>query len=119
RLTFGVFSSNLFGTGLDLNVSDYRYDRGSSSSFDSWYVSVGRSAGSRVYLSGEFSSSLSVLRFTQSNGIVIENKPATRRLGGTSLIHLSKTLSLLGTVEHTTGDSYNENRFMTGLTYRF
>jgi len=54
RLSFGVYASDLLGTGVDVNVTDYRYQRGSASSYDSWYVSAGRSFGSRLYLSGEY-----------------------------------------------------------------
>ena len=119
RLTAGLYSSNLFGTGIDVNVTDYRYHRGSASSYDSWYVSVGRSLGSRVYLTGEYSTSLSVIRYTQSSGVVIETRPSTRRFGGSAMVHLNRTLSLMLTGEHTTGNDYHENRLLTGLTYRF
>jgi hypothetical protein len=119
RLSFGLYSSNLFGSGIDLNVTDYRYTRGGASSYDAWYVSLGRSVGSKVYLTTEFTSSLSVLRFTQSSGIVIETKPSTTRFGGSAMIHLTRAMSLFLTAEHTTDDSYNENRVLTGVTYRF
>lgn len=119
RITFGVFSSNLFGTGLDLNVSDYRYNRPEGSSYDSWYVSVGRSVGSKLYLSGDYSTSLSILRYTQSNGITIENRPQTQRFGGSALVHLTRSMSLVLNVDHTRDDAYTEFRFMAGLTYRF
>ncbi len=119
RVTFGLFSSNLFGTGIDLNVSDYRYHRGSESSYDSWYVSAGRSIGSKLYLTGEYSSSLSVLRYAQSSGVVIESRPSTDRFGVSALVYLNRRLSLLVTAEHTTGDEYDENRLLAGLVYRF
>jgi hypothetical protein len=119
RVTFGLFSSDLFGTGIDLNVSDYRYHRGTESSYDSWYVSVGRSLGSKLYLTGEYSSSLSVLRYTQSSGLVIETRPSTDRFGANALVYLSRRLSLLVTGEHTTGDAYDENRVLAGLVCRF
>ena len=119
RLSFGLYSSNLFGSGIDLNVTDYRYNRGVQSSYDSWYVSLGRSVGSKVYLTGEFTSSLSVLRYTQSSGIVIETKPSTQRFGGSAMIHLTRAMSLFVTAEHTKDDTYSENRLMTGLTFRF
>jgi hypothetical protein len=119
RLSFGLYSSNLFGSGFDFNVTDYRYNRGVASSYDSWYVSLGRSVGSKVYLTGEFTSSLSVLRYTQSSGIVIETKPSTKRFGASAMIQLTRAMSLFLTGEHTTDDTYNENRVMTGITYRF
>lgn len=119
RVSFGLFSSNLFDTGFDLNVTDYRYNRGAGSSYDSWYVSMGRSAGSKVYLTVDFTSSLSILRFTQSSGVVIETKPSTKRFGGSAMIHLTRAMSLFVTGEHTKDDTYDENRLLTGLTCRF
>jgi hypothetical protein len=119
RMSFGLYSSNLFGRGFDLNVTDYRYNRGADSSYDSWYVSLGRSVGSKVYLTGEFTSSLSILRYTQSSGIVIETKPSTKRFGGSAMVHLTRVMSLFITGEHTKDDTYTENRVLTGVTYRF
>ena len=119
RLSFGLYSSNLFGSGIDLNVTDYRYHRGNESSYDSWYVSLGRSVGSKVYLTGDFTSSLSVVRYTQSSGIMIETKPSTQRFSGSAMINLKRSMSLFLTAEHTTDDTYNENRMFMGITIRF
>jgi hypothetical protein len=119
RLSFGVYSSNLLGTGIDVNVTDYRYDQPGGSSYDSWYVSAGRSFGSKVYLTGEYSSSLSVIRYEQSGGVVIETKPTTKRFGASAIVNMTRSMSLLLTGEHTTGDDYDENRFLSGITYRF
>lgn len=119
RLTLGASASNLFGTGIDLTVSDYRYSSGASSSYDSWYVSVGRSLGSRVYVSGEYNSSLSVLRVTQTNGVVIENRPQTHRIGGSAVVNFTRTVGLLLNADYTMDGSYKETRIMSGLTYRF
>jgi hypothetical protein len=119
RLTLGATASNLFGTGIDVTVSDYRYSAGSSSSYDSWYVSAGRSLGSRVYLSGEYNSSMSVLRLTQADGVVIENRPQTKRLGGSAVINLTRTVGLLVNADYTMDGSYREMRLLSGLTYRF
>jgi len=119
RVSFGLYSSNLFGSGFDLTVTDYRYQRAQQSAYDSWYVSVGRSVGSRIYLSGEYSTSLSVIRYTPSSGITIETRPTSERVGGSLSINLSRALSLLITGEHTTGTDYSENRMLSGLVVRF
>ena len=119
RITLGGSVSNLLGTGIDVTVSDYRYSSGTSSSYDSWYVSAGRSLGSRVYVSGEYNSSLSVLRLTQADGIVIENRPQTKRVGGSAVINLTRTVGLLFNADYTMDGSYREMRLLSGLTYRF
>jgi hypothetical protein len=119
RLSFGVYTSDLFGTGVDVNVTDYRYQRGSESSYDSWYVSVGRSFGSRLYLSGEYTTSLSVLRYAREDGFVVENRPHTDRLGASANIYLSRSLSLLVVGDYTRDEGYTETRILSGLSVRF
>jgi hypothetical protein len=119
RLSFGVYASNLFGTGIDINVTDYRYQRGSASTYDSWYVSAGRSFGSRVYLSGEYTTSLSVLRFAREDGFIVENKPQTDRIGASANVYLTRSLSLLVVADYTRDDGYKETRVLSGLSARF
>jgi hypothetical protein len=119
RLSFGFSSSNLLKTGLDVYVSDYRYSGGTSPSYDAWYVSVGRNITPRIYLTGDFTSSLSIVRYVQSSGLVIESRPSTTRFAGTAIIHVGKKASLLVTFDHTTDTNYKENRFLAGLNYRF
>lgn len=119
RLSFGVYSSNLFGTGVDVNVTDYRYHRGSASSYDSWYVSAGRSFGSRVYLSGEYTTSLSVLRYAREDGFMIENRPQTDRFGGSANVYLTRRLSLVLNADYTRDDGFSEKRMLAGLAVRF
>jgi len=119
RLSFGVYTSDLFGTGVDVNVTDYRYQRGSASSYDSWYVSAGRSFGSRLYLSGEYTTSLSVLRYARDDGFIVESRPQTDRFGVSANIYLSRTLSLLVVVDQTRDEQYRETRLLSGLSVRF
>ncbi len=54
-------------------------DRGASGSYDAWYASVGRSLGRRIYLTGDYSSSLSIYHFTSTTGFLLETRPLTRR----------------------------------------
>lgn len=119
RLSFGVYASNLLGTGIDVNVTDNRYQRGSASSYDSWYVSAGRSFGSRLYLSGEYTTSLSVLRYAREDGFLVENKPQTDRFGASANIYLTKALSLLVVADYTRDEGYKETRILSGLSVRF
>jgi len=119
RLSFGLYTSNLFGSGIDVNVTDYRYKRGSASSYDSWYVSAGRSFGSRLYLSGEYTTSLSVLRYAREDGFLVENRPHTDRFGASANIYLSRTLSLLVVADYTRDEGYKETRLLSGLSVRF
>ena len=119
RLTFGLFTFNLFGSGVDLNVTDNRMTRGSASSFDSWYVSLGRSLGARVYVTADYSTSLSVLHFARLDGVVIETRPNSKRFSASGMFNLWRLVTLQFTAEHTTADTYRENRFLAGLTFRF
>jgi len=119
RFSFGLSSTNLFKSGIDVHVSDYRYSGGTGPAYNSWYVSVGRNLSSKVYLSAEYTTSLSILRYVQSSGVVIENRPQTKRFGGSAIIHVSRTSSLLVVFDHTKDDSYTDNRVLAGLTIRF
>ena len=118
RINVGGSASNLFGSGIDATVSLYRMDRGQPGSYDSWYASVGRSLGSRVYLTGDYTSSVSIVRFLDGDGILIESRPHTDRYSVTAIVNLTRAVSLLATGEHTADDSYDENRLLAGLTYR-
>jgi len=118
RINVGGSASNILGTGIDATVSLYRMDRGQPGSYDSWYASAGRSLGSRVYLTGDYTSSLSVVRFLGGDGIVIESRPHTDRYSVTTIVNLTRAVSLLATAEHTADDTYSENRVLAGLTYR-
>jgi hypothetical protein len=119
RTTFGVFASNIARTGIDFNASDSRINRGASGSYDSWYFSLGRSIGAHAYLTGDFSSSLSVFRFTNSDGFVIETRPQTRRLAFSGVFNVTRGTSLLMTMERILDGSSTQTRVLSGMTYRF
>ena len=93
RFTAGGYASSLLRSGVDLTVSLSRIDRGAPGSYNSWFFSLGRSLGRRVYLSGEYSSSLSVIRFTRSDGVIVETRPETRRYGVNGNINLTRVFS--------------------------
>ncbi len=119
RVTFGAYASNVLKTGIDLNVTDSRIDRGASGSYDSWYASVGRSFGGWVYLTGDYSSSLSVFRFTSLNGFLIDTRPLTRRFAVSGVINAFHGTSLLITAERVLDSGATQTRLLSGITYRF
>lgn len=118
RYNAGFHVSGRALAGADLTVSYSRMDRGRPGSYGSWYVSAGRSVSARIYLSGDFSSSLAITRFTRSDGVVIETRPETKRFSVTALANLTRSLSLLVTAEHTRDTGAHENRLLAGLTWR-
>jgi hypothetical protein len=119
RFTYGLFAANVAGTGLDLSASDSRMQRPGGNSFDSWYVSLGRSIGRRLYITTDYGSSLSVLRFLTASGFLIENRPHTRRLALSGVLNMSGGTSLLVTAERLSDTGSTQTRFLSGLSYRF
>jgi len=118
RLGAGVHVSNLARTGVDAAATYSRIDRGLSGTYDAYYVSVGRSIGPRVYLSGDYTSSLSLVRFTRSNGLIVETRPETDRLSGSAVVNVTSRVSLLLTVDRTAEVASTEHRVLAGLSYR-
>jgi hypothetical protein len=118
RVNVGVFNANLFGTGFDISVSDSR-NRMPTSSYDSWDVSVGRSLSSRVYLSGGYTSSLSVFRLVGAGGFAVENRPRTTRSFGSGMFYFTRRLALLVNAEHLTDGTLTEMRWLSSLSCRF
>ncbi len=119
RITFGTFATNLFRTGLDVNVSDARM-QGPSAWYDSWDVSVGRTLGSRMYLSGDYTTSLSAFRMLGQDGLfVIDSRPRTNRVSLSDLIHLNRRFSLLASADRTRDGSLSELRWLLSVIYRF
>lgn len=117
RTLVGGYASNVARSGFDLSASDSLMAR-PGGSFHSRYLSVGRQIRRRVYLSGDYSTSLSVVRFSRSDGIIVETRPHTNRISGTATAYLTRMISLIGSVEGTREDAARELRVMTGLTYR-
>ncbi len=118
RVQGGFWATNVFGSGLDFTVSDNRMDR-TANHFDSWYTSLGASLGRAVYVSVDYTTSLSVLSFTDSGGVTIESRPQTKRYSVSSTINLSRVLSFLLTAEQFKEDASRENRMMLGFVVRF
>lgn len=118
RVNAGFSTTNIFASGFDLTASDFRTDR-TGNKYDSWYVSLGKTLGRAVYLSADYTSSLSILRLTDSGGVTIESRPSTKRYALSSTINLSRTISILLTGERLAELTGHEDRGMLGLTFRF
>jgi len=118
RLNVGVFATDLLKTGLDLNVSDSRM-HGPNASYDSWDISLGRNLTRRMYLSGDFSSSLSAFLLIGQTDVTIQSRPRTNRLSISDLIRLSGRISLLASADRTRDGDLTQLRWMMSLIYRF
>ena len=118
RVTAGFHASNVFRSGVDLTVSDNRIDR-PDGAYDSWYASVGRSFGGKVYVSLDYATALSVLRFTGGDGVVVESRPRTKRFSLNGSVNVGRSVSLLFTAERGTDDFATDLRGNLGLSFRF
>ena len=118
RITLGMWATNIARSGFDLTLSDNRIDQ-TDGGYDAWYASLGRSLGSQFYLSAEYSTSLSVVRITDSGGTVLENKPRTKRYGLNGSWNINRRYSMLFSAEELRDDSASDDRVMLGLTVRF
>jgi hypothetical protein len=118
RWLAGGFAADLFGTGVDLTASTSRM-RGPAGSYHSTFLSAGRELGRRVYATAEMSTALSLVRFLRWDGLVVDNRPTTKRFGGNATVQLWRSTSGFVSLEHTRdGDDYREWRALTGLTVR-
>ena len=119
RIQAGISVTNLFGSGLDLTASDNRYNRPSTGSYDSIYASIGRNIGSRFYLTLDYTTSLSVLSLTNSDGVVVQSRPRSKRYAASGVVNLSRAFSLLLTAEQLRDDDVRQLRTLAGITFRF
>jgi hypothetical protein len=117
RTTVGASAANVAGTGFDGAFSDSLIHR-PSGEYHSRYFSAGRRIGSAVYVSADYSTSLSVARFTRSDGVTIETRPRTRQLSASAIVTLSRLLSLVTMVDRTRDDRQTDLRVQAGLTVR-
>jgi len=117
RYQAGISAMNVFG--FDLTASDYRYNPPSTGPYDSIYASIGRSIGPKVYLTLDYTTSLSTLNVTTIDGILVQSHPRSRRYALSGVINLSRAFSLLVTGEQIRDDYARQNRFLAGLTFRF
>jgi hypothetical protein len=118
RVQAGLWATNILGSGLDFTVSDNRMDR-TGNHYDSWYASIGSSIGRSIYVTADYTTSLSILSFTNSGGVTIESRPQSKRYSLSTMINISRHLSLLIEGERLLEDTSREDRFMGGITVRF
>ncbi len=120
RVSFGGIATNLLRTGLDVNVSDARM-RGPSASYDSWDVSVGRSLGWVMYVTADYTTSLSAFQLLGQEAFVLQARPRTNRYSVSDLIRLTKTgrVSLLVSGDRTRDGDLSELRWLASLIWRF
>lgn len=118
RISLGVSSGNIAGSGVDVTVTDYRISR-PTGQYNSLYASVGRQIGRAVYLSGDYSSSVSIVRFTRSDGITVETRPETTQIGLSAVVMTGRHISLSVTAETTHDNDVSDVRVLAGMTYRF
>jgi hypothetical protein len=117
RVIAGGYASNIGGSGVDVTASDSLLER-PSGRYHSRYLSIGRSIGRSVYASADYSTSLSVVRFSRSDGITVETRPHTTRYSGTASVNIGRFVSLLANVERTTDDQIRDFRLLSGITLR-
>ncbi len=117
RITIGGHAGDVAGTGLDISASDTRVDR-PDRPYHSSYLSIGRGIGRSTYLSLDYTTSLSVVRFQRSDGVVIETRPSTRRISGSGTVTLGRHVTLSGTVDYTVDRDLREVRVLSGLSLR-
>ncbi|MCU0305914.1 MAG: hypothetical protein MUC56_17815 [Thermoanaerobaculales bacterium] len=118
RLQLGVSARRLFGVPLDVTVASSQTDIGDDS-YDSLWASIGYAFGAKVYLTLDYYDTLSVYRIGDRNGATIEVRPNSERLALSANLNLSRTFSLLLSVEATDHSDFEELRALTGLIIRF
>lgn len=117
RISAGVWAGNVAGSGIDLTLSDHRTD-GRDGSYDAWYVSAGRSFGTRLYASADYATSLSVVHVASGN-TTVERRPRSSRYGLHGLCNITRSWSLLLDAERLIDESATDDRGTLGLVIRF
>ncbi|HEX7829575.1 MAG TPA: hypothetical protein VF787_07955 [Thermoanaerobaculia bacterium] len=117
RISAGVWAANVAGSGVDLTFSDNRSER-AEGSYDSWYVSIGRGIGAKVYVTVDYATSLAVIRVID-DGVAVERHPRSKRYGFHGVWNVSRVISFLATLERLHDDTSNDERGTFGLIYRF
>jgi hypothetical protein len=117
RLTIGGYASNVGRSGFDISASDALMHR-AAGPYHSRYVSIGRQLGRALYISTDVATSLAVVRFSRSDGVVVETRPHTTRVTGSAVINVGRTTSLFVTIDRTVDDRTRDLRMLSGITYR-
>ena len=118
RTNLGFSILDIGRVGLDLTVTNSRIDR-SSGSYDSTYASLGKTFGRRVYVSVDYSTSLSVYYYRRDDGGTIESRPESDRWALNTNININRTFSLLLAGEYLEHDDFIDIQVLSGLSVRF
>jgi hypothetical protein len=118
RTTFGLWAADIFRSGFDVTVSDSRSNR-PGGGYDSWYASLGRNLGGRFYVSADYSTSLSILRIFNTDGVLVESQPRSKRYSLYGLWNVDRHFSLMLTGERLKQEGVTDNRVLLGIVYRF
>jgi hypothetical protein len=119
RMQFGAWMSNVGQTGFDINVTEWRILQAGMTTYNSLYVSVGRSLLPRVYVSGEYNQSVSTLRLLTGGAFTLISRPETHRYAVSGTFRVNRQASVLCNVERMDDSTSREYRVLAGLTYRF
>ena len=118
RTNVGGHVSDLLHSGLDVTVYQAWLDRGISQ-YKSWDISVGRQLGRRLYVRGDYSTSLSIFRVLSGSEYVIENSPPIRRFELSGNVSLPQRFSLVTTMSILRGDDADEHQWFFSLSRSF
>jgi hypothetical protein len=118
RIMAGGSMSRVARTGIDVTVSLSRMNR-PTGQYNSLYVSTGRQFGRLLYLSADYSSSVSLLHYAGSGGLSITTRPRMRQVSASSVLNVNRRVSVLTTWERTHNDTVSDMRMMSGVSYRF
>ena len=118
RINAGLWTSNILGTGFDFTLSDNRVQK-TGAGYDAWWASLGHNIGPKVYVSLDYSTSLSTVTITDAGGITVTNRPRTKRYSLNGNWNVSRHFSLFFNAEQLRDDSSRDNRGLLGLNYRF
>jgi hypothetical protein len=117
RVLLGGSAADVAGSGVDVTVTNSRIGR-PTGTYNSIYASAGRQIGRSVYASFDYSTSVSIVRFTRSDGITIETRPETTQFGVSALVTAGRHVSMSLTAEETRDGVTADLRVLAGLTYR-
>ena len=118
RYNLGLWAANVLKSGFDFTLSDNRVQK-PGGDYDAWYASLGHLVGTKVYLSVDYSTSLSTILVTDSGGITVVNRPRTKRYSVSGTWNIDRHFSIFGTAEQLRDDNSRDNRGLLGLSYRF
>jgi hypothetical protein len=117
RVNAGLWATNILGSGFDFTLSDNRILK-TGGGFDAWWASLGHNIGPNVYLSLDYSTSLSTISLTDSGGITVTTQPRTKRYSMSGNWNIDRRFSLFFTAEQFRDDTSKDLRVMLGLNYR-